>query len=94
MRPNYVYYAKHGEMWHGMFDLHAKLVDDYDVDILDKFKYNLDRIQYVHTKPYEALGKSHRSKKGGFCFHTMPFYAFSCRSYFNEGDIGHVQVCR
>lgn len=40
-----------------MVEMHAKLVDSYDADILEEFKHKLDTIQYVYAKPYEGLGK-------------------------------------
>ena len=45
------------ECWHRMVEMHAKLVDSYDADILEDFKHELDLIHYVYAKPYEGLGK-------------------------------------
>ena len=45
------------EWWHRMVDLHAKLIEHYDADILEEFKHELDSINYVYAKPYEGLGK-------------------------------------
>lgn len=44
------------EWWHRMVEMHARLVENYDADILQEFKQNLDTIQYVYAQPYEGLG--------------------------------------
>lgn len=43
------------EWWHRMFEMHAKLVDNYDADILEKFKQELDTIPYAYAKSYDGL---------------------------------------
>lgn len=45
------------EWWSRMVEMHAKLMGNFDVDILRKFKEGLDDIHYVYAKPYEGLGK-------------------------------------
>ncbi len=37
--------------------MHAKLIEDFDVNSLQEFKQGLDTIPYVYAKPYEGLGK-------------------------------------
>lgn len=44
------------EWWHSMFEMHAKLVENYDADIIEEFKQQLDTIPYEYAKPYEGLG--------------------------------------
>lgn len=44
------------EWWHRMFELHSKLIADFDANSLLKFKQRLDTIPYVYAKPYEGLG--------------------------------------
>ena len=39
-----------------MVEMHARLVENYDADILQEFKQKLDTIQYVYAQPYEGLG--------------------------------------
>ena len=45
------------EWWHRMVKMHTKLVENYDADLLEEFKHELDNIHYVYAKPYEGLGK-------------------------------------
>lgn len=45
------------EWWHRMVEMHTKLVENYDADLLEEFKHELDNIHYVYAKPYEGLGK-------------------------------------
>ncbi len=53
-----MYFMQHTEeWWHRMVDLHTKLIEHYDADILEEFKHELDSINYVYAKPYEGLGK-------------------------------------
>ncbi len=44
------------EWWHRMFELHSKLIDNFDVETLQVFKQELDTIPYEYAKPYEGLG--------------------------------------
>lgn len=44
------------ECWHRMFELHTKLIEDFDENSLLEFKQGLDTIPYVYAKPYEGLG--------------------------------------
>lgn len=40
-----------------MVNLHTKLIEHYDADILEEFKHELDSINYIYAKPYEGLDK-------------------------------------
>lgn len=44
------------ECWHRMFELHTKLIEDFDENSLLEFKQGLDTIPYVYAKPDEGLG--------------------------------------
>lgn len=44
------------EWWHRMFELHTKLIEDFDTASLQEFKQGLDSIPYVYAKPGEGLG--------------------------------------
>ena len=44
------------EWWHKMFQMHAQLMENYDADILQEFKQQLDSIPYTYAKPREGLG--------------------------------------
>lgn len=44
------------EWWHRMVEMHAKLIEDFDVNSLQEFKQKLDTIPYVYAKPHEGLG--------------------------------------
>ena len=39
-----------------MFEMHAKLIENFDSDILSEFKQELDTIPYAYAKPYDGLG--------------------------------------
>ncbi len=43
------------EWWHRMVEMHAKLIEDFDVNSLQDFKHGLDTIPYVYAKPNEGL---------------------------------------
>lgn len=55
------------EWWHKMFEMHAKLIenfdvkhkkfkDGFDIGILQEFKQELESIPYTYAKPYDGLG--------------------------------------
>ena len=44
------------EWWHRMFELHVKLIEDFDTNSFQEFKQGLDSIPYVYAKPYVGLG--------------------------------------
>lgn len=44
------------EWWHRMFEMHVKLMENFDAGILQEFKQELDTIPYTYAKPYEGLG--------------------------------------
>lgn len=39
-----------------MFQMHAKLLEDFDVETLNDFKQELDTIPYTYAEPYKGLG--------------------------------------
>ena len=44
------------EWWHRMFEMHAKLIEDFDENYLKEFKQELYTIPYAYAKPHEGLG--------------------------------------
>ena len=55
------------EWWHKMFEMHAKLIenfdvkhkkfkDGFDIGILQEFKQELESIPYTSANPYDGLG--------------------------------------
>lgn len=57
MWPNWDSRQMTKEWWHNMVEMHTKLIENFDVDILQEFKRELDTIQYFYAKPYEGLGE-------------------------------------
>lgn len=39
-----------------MFQMHTKLMEDFDVETLKAFKQELDTIPYTYAEPYKGLG--------------------------------------
>ena len=45
------------EWWHQMFQMHAQLMENFDADLLQEFRQQLDTLlPYTYAKPREGLG--------------------------------------